>query len=57
MRQGSAGFQVVDVLLDGTISRVAVERSDFRSVLESGGADGLIASLKQKIASLSGGGS
>ncbi len=55
MRSGAKGYQAVDVLLDGTISRVAVERSDFRSVLESGGADALIKSLSQKVSALSNG--
>ncbi len=31
MRQGPAGWQAVDVLVDGSISRVAVQRSDFRA--------------------------
>lgn len=55
MHQGSAGWQVVDVLLDGTISRVAVQRSDFRRVLMSGGAAALMAMLQQKTTDLSGG--
>ena len=34
MRQVNAdAWKAVDVLLDGTISRVAVQRSDFRSLL------------------------
>ena len=55
MRPGAQGYQVVDVLLDGTISRVAVERSDFRSALQSGGADALIKQLSAKVTSLSDG--
>ena len=55
MRQGPQGWQAVDVLLDGTISRVAVQRSDFRSLLASGNASRLIDSLRQKVSSLSGG--
>jgi phospholipid transport system substrate-binding protein len=54
MRQGPGGWQAVDVLETGTISQVAVQRSDFRSLLE-GGADKLIASLKAKVDKLSGG--
>ncbi|WP_158742257.1 ABC transporter substrate-binding protein [Acidisphaera sp. L21] len=56
MRQGSNGWQAVDVLLDGSISRVAVQRSDFRSLL-SGGPDALVASLRKKVSDLSGGAS
>lgn len=55
MRQGDQGWQVVDVLMDGTISKVAVQRSDFRSLLTNGGAPALIASLERKAADLSGG--
>ena len=56
MREGEAGWQAVDVLLDGSISRVAVQRSDFRALLGTGGnADALIASLQKKVADLSGG--
>ncbi len=56
MRQTDAGWRAVDVLLDGSISRVAVQRSDFRSQLE-GGPDALVATLKKKVADLSGGAS
>jgi len=54
MRQEGPAWRVADVLLDGTISRVAVQRSDFRSLLGDGGnvAD-LIASLQHKVADLS----
>ncbi|HBK08576.1 MAG TPA: toluene tolerance protein [Acetobacteraceae bacterium] len=55
MHNGNGVWRVVDVLLDGAISRVAVQRSDFRKILASGEADALIASLKRKIADLSDG--
>jgi phospholipid transport system substrate-binding protein len=45
----------VDVLAGGSISRVAVQRSDVRRLLESGGGDALLASLQRKTADLSGG--
>jgi phospholipid transport system substrate-binding protein len=53
MRQGSVGWQVVDVLADGSISRVAVQRSDFRRVLARGGAQALAESLRMKSTDLS----
>ena len=56
MRHGSAGWKSVDVLLDGSISRVAVQRSDFRSLVKSADATALIASLRSKVAALEGGG-
>ena len=55
MRDGSGAWRAVDVLLEGSISRVAVQRSDFRKILASGDADALIASLRRKIADLSDG--
>jgi phospholipid transport system substrate-binding protein len=53
MRPGPSGWRVVDVLLDGSISRVAVQRSDFRSLI-AGGPEPLIQSLERKNADLSG---
>ena len=48
LRARSDGWRVVDVLADGTISHVAVLRSDFRRVLAEGGAPALSAQLRQK---------
>ncbi len=55
MQQDPQGWRAVDVLLDGTISRVAVQRSDFRSLLNHGGAEALAKSLQEKTVDLSGG--
>jgi phospholipid transport system substrate-binding protein len=55
MRQTPSGWKAVDVLADGAISRVAVQRSDFRTVLTSGGGAALVAKLERKAADLSGG--
>jgi phospholipid transport system substrate-binding protein len=55
MRQVSGPWQVVDVLADGTISRVAVQRSDFRRLLTQGGSAALVVSLQSKAAQLAGG--
>lgn len=55
MTYGADGWQVTDVLLDGTISKVAVQTSDFSSEVSSGNASQLISALKSKVASLSGG--
>lgn len=52
MRQGPGGWRVVDVLADGAISRVAVQRSDFRRLLSRGGATALAETLQQKTANL-----
>ncbi len=55
MKQTPSGWKIVDVLADGSISRVAVQRSDFRGLLANGGSDALLASLQRKTADLSGG--
>ena len=53
MRQFPQGWQAVDVLVDGHISQVAVQRSDFGSTVSTGDASPLIESLKKKIRSFS----
>jgi len=55
MRQTTGGWRVVDVLADGSVSRVAAQRSEVRSVLADGGGPGLLVSLRRKTAELSGG--
>ena len=51
-RKIAAGWRVVDVLVEGGISEVAVRRSEYRSVLASDGVDGLIRVLDQKTRTL-----
>lgn len=48
MGQTSNGWRITDVLLDGHISQVAAQRSDFRSVFAQGGAAGLAHMFEQK---------
>jgi phospholipid transport system substrate-binding protein len=55
MRSAAGAWQVTDVLADGSISRVAVQRSDFSQLLLSGGVPALVAGLRHKVANLSGG--
>lgn len=55
MRETAGTWKVVDVLLDGSISRVAVTRSDFRALLSTPDAAPLIASLRGKVANLAAG--
>ena len=57
MRKVGADWRVVDVLADGSISRVAVQRSDFRHLLQRGGAQNLADSLHRKFTDLSDGSS
>jgi phospholipid transport system substrate-binding protein len=54
MRRTPSGWKAVDVLADGAISRVAVQRSDFRALLAKGGGQALVASLQQKVDELAG---
>ncbi len=51
MRPVRGAWRIVDVLFDGSISRLAVQRSDFRGLMAGGGA-ALLASLRQKTADL-----
>ena len=55
MRQEDGGWKVIDVLAEGSISRVAAQRSEMRSLLADGGGAELLVSLRQKTAELSGG--
>ena len=55
MRDSGSGWRVVDVLADGSISRVAVQRSDFRRLLTRGGPQALADSLSNKSLDLSDG--
>jgi phospholipid transport system substrate-binding protein len=53
MRRAQNGsWKASDILADGTISRVAVLRSDFGAMLASGGPSALVASLNRKAADL-----
>ncbi len=55
MRRYGSAWKAVDVLLDGSISRVAVQRSDFRALVGSGDAGKLIATLRTKTEALEAG--
>lgn len=49
-RPSDAGkWQIVDVFVDGSISELAVRRSEYTSILRGQGADGLIETLERKI--------
>jgi phospholipid transport system substrate-binding protein len=52
MRQIGGHWKAVDVLVDGAVSQVATQRSDFRRTLAEGGAQALLGSLWQKTANL-----
>jgi phospholipid transport system substrate-binding protein len=55
--RGSGGdWKIVDVYLSGTISELATRRSEFASILKSGGADALIKTLRARADKLLAGG-
>jgi phospholipid transport system substrate-binding protein len=49
MRQHQGIWQISDVYLDGTISQLATQRSEFHSILARQGVDGLISTLAHKV--------
>lgn len=55
VRQAGEDWKVVDVLTNGTISQVAVQRSDFGGLLATGGATALRVALERKVVTLSDG--
>ncbi len=48
MRQHQGIWQISDVYLDGTISQLATQRSEFHAILSREGVDGLISALVRK---------
>jgi len=54
MRQNGSSWRISDVYLDGTISQLATQRSEFQSILQRKGVDGLISALNQKVDLLTG---
>src|SRR5262245_24946563 len=55
LRDTPSGPRIVDVYLKGTVSELALRRSDYTSVLERDGFDGLITTVRAKIADLAAG--
>jgi phospholipid transport system substrate-binding protein len=49
LHENSGSWQISDVYLDGTISQLATQRSEFHSVLQHEGVDGLIMALNRKV--------
>jgi len=49
MRQNQGSWKISDVYLDGTISQLAVQRSEFYSILRRDGIDGLVMTLNRKV--------
>ena len=54
VRQSGGDWRISDVLLDGTVSQLATQRSEFGAILRRDGFDGLIAILQRKVNVLTG---
>jgi phospholipid transport system substrate-binding protein len=50
LRSTPAGFRVIDVYLSGTVSELALRRSEYTSLFERDGFDALVSALERKIA-------
>lgn len=54
LHSADGNWRIIDVYLDGSISQLAIRRSEFSSVLNQQGVNGLIATLNQKADALVG---
>ena len=52
MREDKDAWRIVDVLLDGTVSQVAMRRSEFNTTFRNSGAEGLVSLMNDKVAAL-----
>jgi phospholipid transport system substrate-binding protein len=50
MRNGANGWRIIDVFLNGTVSELALRRSEYAALMRRDGFDALLAAVKQKIA-------
>lgn len=49
MRRNAGTWQITDIYLDGTISQLAVQRSEFAAILQNQGVNGLVTALNRKV--------
>lgn len=50
MRPGAGSWRIIDVYLSGTVSELALRRSDYSALLRRDGFDALLAAIGEKIA-------
>jgi phospholipid transport system substrate-binding protein len=50
VRPGAGGYRIVDVYLNGTVSELALRRSEYSSLMKREGFDALVGALEQKSA-------
>jgi phospholipid transport system substrate-binding protein len=55
LRENADGWRIIDIYLDGTVSEVALRRSEFSSVFARQGFDALLSRLQAKIESYAAG--
>ena len=55
MRETPGGWKVIDCYLDGTVSEIALRRSDYGAVLRNQGFEALVAAVNEKSAKLAAG--
>jgi phospholipid transport system substrate-binding protein len=55
LHDGGERWSIIDVYLKGTVSELALRRSDYASLLEREGFEGLLAAIRTKIAALAAG--
>jgi phospholipid transport system substrate-binding protein len=49
MHENAGSWQISDVYMDGSISQLATQRSEFHSIVQRDGVDGLIMALNRKV--------
>ena len=55
LRDVDGGWKIIDVYLNGTVSELALRRSEYSTVIQRDGMDGLLSALDDKIAKLASG--
>ena len=55
LRKGDTGWKVIDIYLKGTVSELALRRSEYSALLKREGFEALITSIERKIAELQSG--
>jgi phospholipid transport system substrate-binding protein len=55
LRETDGQWKIVDIYLDGSVSQLAVRRSEFAATLAQGGVDALVASIEKTVAGMKSG--
>ena len=53
LRKADAGWRIIDIYLDGTVSELALRRSEYSSLIKREGFQALLVALNEKIETLS----